>query len=173
VEYEIKTYKAEPQLIAAVRARVPRGGVAQAYRESLDKVWAFLRKHPGLRTDGHNLFLYHHEAAKSGGAKSGAAEYEAAKSDANSGFMTVDFGVQVVRHFDQEGDVRPVGTPGGEVVTMVHRGPYDRLSSAHTAIDDWCRRNGKRIGAFSWEIYGDWTDDPNKLETTVVYLLNV
>jgi hypothetical protein len=23
----------------------------------------------------------------------------------------------------------------------------------------------------SWEIYGDWTDDPSKLETTVVYLL--
>jgi len=154
MEYEIKTTKAFPQLIAAVRARVPRGGVPQAFRDSLDKVWAFLRSHPGLRTDGHNLFLYHHEAAE-------------------SGFITVDFGVQVVRQFEQEFDVRCVETPGGEVVTTLHRGPYDRLSGAHTAIHDWCRRNGKRIGGFSWEIYGDWTDDPNKLETTVVYLLNV
>ena len=159
MEYEIETAKASPQLIAAVRARVPRGGVAQAYRDSLDKVWAFLREHPGLRTDGHNLFLYHHEAA----------EYEAEES----GFMTVDFGVQVVRQFEQEGHVRLVETPGGEVVSTVHRGHYDRLSGAHTAIHDWCRKNGKRIGGFSWEIYGDWTNDPNELETTVVYLLHV
>jgi len=154
LEYEIKTAKASPQFIAAVRARVPRGGVAQAFGGPLGKVWTFLRTHPGLRTDGHNLFLYHHEAAE-------------------SGFITVDFGVQVVRQFEQEGDVRPVETPGGQVVTTLHRGPYDRLSGAHTAIHDWCGKNGKRIGGFSWEIYGDWTDDPNKLETTVVYLLDV
>ena len=159
MEYEIKITTASPQLIAAVRARVPRGGVAQAFGEPLGKVWAFLREHPGLRTGGHNLFLYHHEAP----------EYEAAES----GLVTVDFGVQVVRQFEQESDVRPVETPGGEVVTTLHRGPYNRLSEAHTAIHDWCRRNGKPIGGFSWEIYGDWTDDPNKLETTVAYLLAV
>jgi hypothetical protein len=27
-----------------------------------------------------------------------------------------------------------------------------------------------RAGA-SWEIYGDWSDEPSKLETTLVYLL--
>jgi effector-binding domain-containing protein len=163
MEYEIKTTKASSQLIAAVRARVPRGGVGQAYRNSLDKVWVFLRRHRGLRTDGHNLFLYHHQTA----------EYEAAEDEGGeSGFMTVDFGVQVVRQFEQESDVRCVETPGGEVVTTLHRGPYDKLSGAHTSIHDWCRKNGRRIGGFSWEIYGDWTDDPNKLETTVVYLLH-
>jgi len=156
MEYEIKTVKASPQLIAAVRAQVPRGGVAQAFGDPLGKVWAFLRSHPGLRTDGHNLFLYHHEG-----------EYEAAES----GLVTVDFGVQVVRPFEQEGDVRAAETPGGEVVTTLHRGPYDRLSGAHTAINDWCRKNEKRTGGFSWEIYGDWTDDPEKLETTIEYLL--
>jgi len=160
MEYEIKTAKASPQFIAAVRARVPRGGVAQAFGVPLGKVWAFLREHSGLRSDGHNLFLYHHETAESDEA-------------AESGLMTVDFGVQVVRQFEQESEVRPVETPGGEVVTTVHRGSYDKLSGAHTAIHEWCRRNGKRIGGFSWEIYGDWTDDPNKLETTAVYLLDV
>jgi hypothetical protein len=24
----------------------------------------------------------------------------------------------------------------------------------------------------SWEIYGDWSDDPSRLETTAAYLLN-
>ena len=60
MDYAITRSDVSPQLIAAVRARVARNGVAQAYRTSLDQVWAFLRLHPGLRTDGHNLFLYHH-----------------------------------------------------------------------------------------------------------------
>jgi effector-binding domain-containing protein len=150
--YDVRTTDASPQLIAAVRARVRRGGVAQAFGSSLDKVWAFLRRHPGLRTDGHNLFLYEH-------------------GDAASPFLTVDFGVQVVAWFEQEGDVRCVQTPGGEIVTTVHRGPYDRLSAAHGAVHEWCRTNTRQIGGFSWEIYGDWTDDPERLETTIVYLL--
>jgi hypothetical protein len=59
----------------------------------------------------------------------------------------------------------------GEVVLTLHRGPYAGLRAAHTAIYDWCRLNSRRIGGFSGEIYGDWTDDPNALEMTVVYLL--
>ena len=152
MEYAIDTTHVTPQLIAAVRARVPRNGVTQAFRSSLDKVWAFLRAHPGLRSDGHNLFVYHHEPV-------------------DSGFMTVDFGVQVVRSFEQEAEVRCIETPSGEVVRTRHFGPYDRLPQAHAAIHDWCRKSARGIGGVSWEIYGDWTDDPNKLETTVVYLL--
>jgi effector-binding domain-containing protein len=152
MEYNIETIDATGQLIAAVRARVPRNGVAQSFRSSLDKVWAFLRTRPGLRTDGHNLFLYHHEPA-------------------GSAFVTVDFGVQVVKWFEQEAEVRCIETPRGEVVSTYHFGPYDGLSRAHAAIHDWCRKSERRIGGFSWEIYGDWTDDPNKLETTIVYLL--
>ena len=128
------------------------GRKSQAFRSSLDKVWAFLRGQPGLRTDGHNLFLYHHEHAC-------------------RGRITVDFGVQVVRRFEQQGEVRCIETPSGTVATVLHRGPYDRLSEAHAAVCDWCRQHAKQIGGFSWEIYGDWSDDPSKLETTVVYLL--
>src|SRR6266516_4991832 len=35
--------------------------IAQEFRPALDKVWAFLNKNPGLRTDRHNVLLYHHE----------------------------------------------------------------------------------------------------------------
>ena len=41
--------------IAAVRSSVPVGQVATAWRPALDKVWAFLRAHDGLRTDGHRF----------------------------------------------------------------------------------------------------------------------
>jgi effector-binding domain-containing protein len=105
-----------------------------------------------LRTDGHNFFLYHHEPAE-------------------SGFFNVDFGVQVVRPFEPDAEVRCVETPSGETVTTIHRGPYSGFPRAHAAIHRWCRENQRRIGDFSWEIYGDWSDDPDKLETTIVYLL--
>src|SRR5690242_2240413 len=122
MNYEIKLFTATPELIAAVHARVPRGRVGQYFRVSLDKVWNFLRKNPGLRTDGHNFFLYHHAAC-------------------DAQFLSVDFGVQIERSFEQEEDVRCVTTPAGEAVMALHRGPYDKLSVAHTFIHDWCRDN--------------------------------
>ena len=35
----------------------------------------------------------------------------------------------------------------------------------------WCVANKRRIGIHSLEIYGDWSDDPAKLETTIQYML--
>jgi len=46
--------------LAAVRREVAPGAVGSAWRPALDKVWEFIRSNPGLRTDGHNIFLYHH-----------------------------------------------------------------------------------------------------------------
>ena len=138
--------------IAAVRRRVPPGTTGTAWREPLDKVWAFLRTQPGLRTDGHNTFLYHH-------------------ADGPGSPMEVDYGVEVIRRFDPSGEVRPVEAPAGEVAIATHVGPYDRMLFAHAAVHDWVKDNRRELAGRSWEIYGDWTDDPAKLETTIVYLL--
>lgn len=141
-----------PQTIAAVRVRTDLGGIAQAWKPALDQVWDFLHRNPGLRTDGHNLFLYHHPARRTDP-------------------MDIDFGVEVVRAFSAADGVSCVETPAGEVAVAVHRGLYANLSETHDAIHAWCAANGRGIGGFSWELYGDWSDDPAKLETTVRYLL--
>ncbi len=60
--YEIVTETAGARPIAAVRRRVRVGGVGTVWRPALDRVWAFLRRREGLRTDGHNIFVYHHPA---------------------------------------------------------------------------------------------------------------
>ncbi|HEX2585305.1 MAG TPA: hypothetical protein VHL14_09235, partial [Steroidobacteraceae bacterium] len=78
MNYELELIATTPELIAAVHARVPRGKVGQYFGPSLDRVWQFLRKHPDLRTNGHNFFLYRHT-----------------ECDAQS--LSIDFGVQVVR----------------------------------------------------------------------------
>jgi effector-binding domain-containing protein len=141
-----------PRTLAAVRRRVTIGAVGAAWKPALDQVWAFLRAHPGLRTDGHNVFVYHHPASR----------------DAP---MDVDFGVEVTRPFDGEGEVVPAEAPAGEVAMAVHVGPYDQLRRTHDAIHAWHAETGRAFAGTSWEIYGDWSDDPSKLETTVCYLL--
>ncbi|MDZ4760729.1 MAG: GyrI-like domain-containing protein [Alphaproteobacteria bacterium] len=152
---DVSLQRVSPRTLAAVRASVPAGSVGAAFGPPLDKVWAFLRRNEGLRTDGHNVFLYHHEP-------------ELAQTSTRS---LIDFGVEVTRAFEGEGDVACVETPGGEAAVAVHRGPYLGMKTAHDAIHRWCAENGRGIGAFSWEIYSDWNEDPARLETTIFYLL--
>jgi effector-binding domain-containing protein len=142
-----------PRLIAAVGREVAAGRVHEVWRPALDQVWAFLRTQPGLRTDGHNVFVYHHP--RRGGDP-----------------MRADFGVEVTRDFAASGEVRSVRTPDGEAAVVRHVGPYDGLPRAHEAIHVWARETGRALAGTSWEIYGDWNNDPTKLETTVMYLLS-
>jgi effector-binding domain-containing protein len=152
MDYAVTVETVAPRILAAVRRRVKMGEVPTAFRPPLDQVWAFLKHHPGLRTDGHNVFLYHHVPDPAAG-------------------MDVDFGVQVVRQFPAEGDITCAETPACTAAVIQHRGPYSELAAAHAALHRWCRDNGRRIGGWSWEIYGDWHTDPNHLETTIVYAL--
>ena len=76
----------DPRKLAAVRREVPPGAVGSAWRPALDKVWAFIRSQPGLRIDGHNIFLYQHP--KQPGAP-----------------ILCDFGVEVTRTFETVGEV--------------------------------------------------------------------
>ncbi len=150
MRYQVEVEMLSPRILAAVQRRVAIKDISTAFKPALESVWAFLGKHAGLRTDGHNIFLYHHEGPD---------------------IMPVDFGVEVVRPFVGEGDVACVTTPAGEAAVVVHRGPYARLSAAHQALQHWCSANGRAVGAHSLEIYGDWSEDSDRLETTVQYLL--
>jgi effector-binding domain-containing protein len=147
----VKRVAAQP--IAAVERRMRAADIAKGFKEPLDKVWAFLKAHPGLRTDGHNLFLYRHDMDEAGA-------------------MTIDFGVQVTRTFEAEGEVRCVMTPAGEAASAMHRGPYSGLAEAHGAVHAWLAETGRKSAGWSWEIYGDWSNDPAQLETEIVYLLS-
>src|SRR5579864_263444 len=142
-----------PRKLAAVRREVAPGAVGAAWGPALDQVWDFIRSRPGLWTDGHNILLYHH--SKQPGAP-----------------ILCDFGVEVTRTFETAGDVYATETPGGEAAIAVHRGPYNRMSEAHNAIEKWIAANRRKSAGRSWEIYGDPTPDPAETETTVVYLLS-
>ena len=150
--YEIVVEEVAARPIAAVHASVPVGGVATAWRPALDQVWNFLRGHDGLRTDGHNIFVYRHPV------RPGAP-------------LEVDFGVEVSRAFVSEGEIVFTHTPAGAAASTVHVGSPAELAAANAAIEAWCNDHGRPLAGVSWEIYGDPGADPTTLEVRVFYLL--
>lgn len=152
MSYQVETKAVSAQTLAAVRRRVLSRDIGRTWKPALDLVWEFIRRHEDLRAGGHNCFLYHHAAHP-------------------DGTIDVEFGVQVVRPFSDEGEVVCTQTPAGEVAMTTHIGGYDKLAGAHNAIHSWRAATDRTFGGHSWEIYGDWTDDPAKLETQVFYLL--
>jgi hypothetical protein len=151
--YDVSVHRVTAYPLAAVRDRMAARDIPARFRRSLDKVWDYLRAHPGLRTDGHNVFVYRHDM-DSGGA------------------MSIDFGVQVTRAFADGGGIRCVITPDGEVASTIHIGPYDGLKGAHEAVHARSAANSRRAGGWNWEIYGDWDADPQKIKTQILYLLD-
>src|SRR5580765_5011722 len=101
-----------PRKLAAVRREVAPGAVGSTWGPALDKVCDFIRSQPGLRTDGHTVFLYHHPT------RPGAP-------------ILCDFGVEITRRFETVGEVYATETPGGEAAVVVHHGPYNRMKEAH------------------------------------------
>ena len=137
------------QLLAAARERMNIDRVPQDIQRVLGAVWDFLRRNPGLRTDGHNVAMYWDE----------------------HGDFSVEAGVQVVRNFTATDTVVPSATPGGRVARTAYFGPYHEIGTAHDAVRAFCAQHGhERAGPF-WEVYGDHNDDPRKLRTDIFYLL--
>ena len=110
-----------PRKLAAVRREVAPGAVASAWGPALSAVWEFIRSQPGLRTDGHNIFLYHHPT------QPGAP-------------ILCDFGVEVTHAFETAGEVYATATPAGVAAIAVHRGPYHRRIESRD-------RNAQQIGS--------------------------
>jgi effector-binding domain-containing protein len=138
--------------LAAVTRQVRLGTVGSVWGAALDLVWAYLRTNPGLRTDGHNVFLYRHPEHR-------------------DALMEVDFGVEVTRSFERSGEVHETDTPAGAAAVATHIGAYNRLTETHNAVHAWAAANNRKFAGYSMEIYGDWSDDPSNLVTTVIYLL--
>jgi len=120
--------------LAAVRRQVHPGEVGSAWRGALDLVWTYLRSNPGLRSDGHNVFLYRHPESR-------------------DALMDADFGVEVKRLFESSGEVHEIDTPAGEAAVATHIGAYDRLSETHDAIHVWAAANNRKFAGYSMEVY--------------------
>ena len=140
-----------PQLAAVRDATVAHAELAATIYRCLDDVWAFIRAEGDL-AQGHNVVVY--------------------RGDPNRGPAPVEIGVQVGRAFDgpTPTGVRCAALPSGRAVHVTHRGRYDGMAGAYEAIATWAREGGHRLGV-SWEVYGDWVEDPDQMETDIFFLL--
>jgi hypothetical protein len=151
----IDDHRVEIVTATACSTAVSRG-VAKSWQEfasrwkpMLDGVWAFLRQ-SDLRVDGHNIMVYRNDVPN----------------------LEFEVGVQVTRPFEPAGAVVPSTLPLGRAAHTTHVGDYAGLGEAHEAIARWCRTNGYTPSATRWEVYGDWEEDPAKLQTDIYWLLD-
>ncbi len=143
---EIQVVTTSPRPTAVVARATTWVEFPSLWTQLLDQVYAFL-KTSGIRQEGHNVMVY------------------------NDDVPNVEVGVEVSGAFPPAGPVTASVLPAGEAAMLVHRGPYDRLGSAHQTIHSWCDANGHLLAGPRWEVYGDWREDPEQLETEVYYLL--
>ena len=85
----------QSRTLAAVRREVEPDQVGSVWGSAVGLIWDFLRSHPGLWTDGHNIFVYHHPK----------------HPDAP---LSCDFGVEVTRPFESAGQVYATQTLGAK-----------------------------------------------------------
>lgn len=92
VPYDVRTGRADPRALAAVRAETARPRLGADIVRLLDMVWPMLREQ-NVRT-GHNVVVY----------RAG-----------DGGTMTIDAGVEVFTDFTERGEVRHISTPSGDM----------------------------------------------------------
>lgn len=146
MEYEIQLRTTAASPTAVVAQTTTWDEFPRVWRLLLDEVYEFVRG-GGITQTGDNIMLYRDDVPN------------------------VEVGVQVAGAFVPSGRVIPSELPAGRVATTVHRGAYDGLAAAHAAVHAWCAAHDHALTGTRWEIYGDWRDDPQELETEVSYLV--
>ena len=145
---------APPRLLAAVRRQATPGTIGTLIRTS--SVWD-LMKARGITSTGHNVVVYRDEP--------GCDLMHA------PGGIPVDIGAEITAPFESDAELTCTSTPAGRFISAVHVGPYERLGEAYETIHAAVRQQHLNLAGPYWEFYGHWTEDPNKLETTVSYAL--
>jgi effector-binding domain-containing protein len=141
----VRIERTAPRPLAAIRATSSRAQLSKDIIRLLDQVWPVLREQ-GVPT-GHNVVIYH------GGPK------------------MIDVGVEAFGEFAETRDLRHTATPSGEAVTTTHWGDYSKMQPAYAALERWWQENHRRPAGISWEVYGDWHDDPSEVRTDIYFLL--
>ena len=145
---DVSLERVQPRQLAAIRATVPQSGLGAGIIGQLDKIWPVLRAQRA--TTGHNVVIYY------------GGEPQA---------LQIAVGVEVPEGFAADGEIQPVSTPSGEAATVAHFGDYADMGGAYQALERWCTSSQRARTGVSWEVYGDWDDDPVKRRTDIFFLL--
>jgi AraC family transcriptional regulator len=141
--YLIAQKEVSPQPVLVVTRRVKMSEIAATLAEAFGKVFGQAQQN-GIAIAGPPFTRY---------------------LDWGPGVFTIEAGIPVVAgspNASLDGDVRADILPGGAVAATTHAGPYDKLSEAHAAVQQWIEAEGLAAAGAPWEVYvTDPADHPD------------
>jgi effector-binding domain-containing protein len=140
---ECKVVSVSPVLLALTAEELPRAQIPVRIRGMFDIVYTWVRNAP-VRQAGHNYAIY---------------------DQCTTQRLRVQVGFPVSGPFADTDLVKCVTLESGQAARAVHVGPYADLHRTYAVLRNWCGQRELALTDQSWEVYGDWTDDPSKLET--------
>ena len=132
-----------PLLLALASEELPRSQIPVRIRALFDVVYAWRRDAP-VRQAGHNYALYDRCTPQS---------------------LRVRVGFPVSGRFADTELVKCVELAPGRAAHAVHVGSYAHLQRTYAVLHAWCAQRALPVSDESWEVYGDPTEDPSRLET--------
>lgn len=140
-----------PVLLAVAQLELPQAQIAARIRGLFDVAYTWLEAAP-VRQVGHNYAIYE---------KGQTSE------------LLLRAGFPVSEPFASTDEVTCYELPGGRVAHAVHTGPYGEMRRTYQLLEAWCRREALPLSGQSWEVYGDWNNDPARLQTGIFFRLRV
>ena len=151
MSYSITKKELAPQPVLIVRRRVKRSEIAATIGEALPHIFVHAQKN-GIALAGLPFTRY---------------------PEISHGMVTIEPGMRVTSPGGAgQGEVISDTLPGGPAATTIHAGPYEKLSEAYAAIEEWMEREGLVAAGAPWESYlNDPSDfpDPKDWKTEVFW----
>jgi AraC family transcriptional regulator len=155
--YSITKKTLAPQPVLVVRRTVKRSEIAATIGETLPRIFQYAQQN-GIALVGPPFTRY---------------------LEIGPGLLTMEPGMCVAAGTAEpktsaDGEIASDTLPGGLVATTTHAGPYDQLSDAYAAIQEWAKAEGLVTGQGLWEVYvTDPADfpDPKDWRTEVFWPL--
>lgn len=141
-EYDVVLKELEPQLVAGIRAVIPSYG---AIGPLFDELFAYLGRHGA---GGLAVGIDHNEEYKERDPDMEAAAY-------------------LTGPVPEGGRVRVYTLPGGTVASTIHRGPWEGMSQAYTALMVWLEPSGYTPCGASRELYLHQGESPEDHVTEI------
>ncbi len=86
------------------------------------------------------------------------------------GLVIIEAGMPVAGAAAGEGEILLGSLVGGEIVSTIHKGPYDSLNEGHAAIQQWMIENNLESGGAPWEVY---ITDPGEVPDPAEWLTEI
>lgn len=151
--YTVTRQELSPQPVLLMRRRVKRSDIAATIAEALPHIFVYAQQN-GIALAGLPFTRY---------------------VEMGPGLVTMEPGMRVVGPgASSQDEIFADILPGGPAATTIHAGPYDKLSDAYAAIEQWMEAEGLAAAGAPWESYlNDPSDypDPKDWKTEIFWPL--